>query len=204
MTDSYQVPSAELVIEEEIKHSRFISVLFRCQSYEELKCVLTNVKADYPGANHYCYAFVAAEPQNSIAIGSSDDGEPAGSAGRPMLATLQGANIGEIGAIVVRYFGGTKLGVGGLVRAYSSGIKQGLIQLQTELKQIRYPGSLVCEYSQLKDVEYLLSQYDAIVEDRVFTEKVTLEFEIPKRYQDALNLGLATMSQGSLSAKFKS
>jgi len=204
LTDSYQVPSAELVIEEEIKHSRFISVLFRCQSYEELKCALTNVKADYPGANHYCYAFVAAEPQNSIAIGSSDDGEPAGSAGRPMLATLQGANIGEIGAIVVRYFGGTKLGVGGLVRAYSSGIKQGLIQLQTELKQIRYPGSLVCEYSQLKDVEYLLSQYDAIVEDRVFTEKVTLEFEIPKRYQDALNLGLATMSQGSLSAKFKS
>lgn len=204
MTDSYQVPSAELVIEEEIKHSRFISVLFRCQSYEGLKCVLTNVRADYPGANHYCYAFVAAEPENSIAIGSSDDGEPAGSAGRPMLATLQGANVGEIGAIVVRYFGGTKLGVGGLVRAYSSGIKQGLTQLQTELKQIRYPGSLVCEYSQLKDVEYLLNQYDAIVEDRAFTEKVTLMFEIPKRYQDALNLGLATMSQGSLSAKFKS
>ncbi|RTR36924.1 YigZ family protein [Shewanella canadensis] len=204
MTDSYQVPSAELVIEEEIKHSRFISVLFHCQSYEELKCVLTNVKADYPGASHYCYAFVAAQPENSIAIGSSDDGEPAGSAGRPMLATLQGANVGEIGAIVVRYFGGTKLGVGGLVRAYSSGIKQGLTQLQTELKQIRYPGSLVCEYSQLKDVEYLLSQYDAVVEDRSFTDKVTLLFEIPKRYQETLNLGLATMSQGMLSAKFKS
>lgn len=203
MTDSYQVPSAELVIEEEIKHSRFISVLFHCQSYEELKCVLTNVRANYPGASHYCYAFVAAEPQNSIAIGSSDDGEPAGSAGRPMLATLQGANVGEIGAIVVRYFGGTKLGVGGLVRAYSSGIKQGLTQLKTELKQIRYPGSLACEYSQLKDVEYLLSQYDAIVEDRAFTEKVALEFEIPKRHQEALNLALATMSQGGLLAKFK-
>jgi len=204
LTESYLIPSAELVIEEEIKHSRFISVLFHCQSYDELKCVLTNVKADYPGASHYCYAFVAAEPQNSIAIGSSDDGEPAGSAGRPMLATLQGADVGEIGAIVVRYFGGTKLGVGGLVRAYSSGIKQGLTQLKTELKQIRYPGSLTCEYSQLKDVEYLLNQYDAIVEDRSFAEKVTLEFEIPKRYQDTLNLGLATMSQGTLLAKFKS
>ncbi|WP_394148602.1 YigZ family protein [Shewanella atlantica] len=204
MTDSYQVPAAELVIEEEIKHSRFITVLFHCHSYEELKCVLTNVREEFPGANHYCYAYVAAEPENSIAIGSSDDGEPAGSAGRPMLATLQGANIGEIGAIVVRYFGGTKLGVGGLVRAYSSGIKQGLAQLQTELKQIRYPGSLVCEYSQLKDVEYLLSQYDAIVDDRDFAEKVTLRFEIPRRHQQALNLGLATMSQGVLSAKFKS
>jgi len=203
LTDSYLVPSAELVIEEEIKHSRFISVLFHCQSYDELKCVLTNVRSDYPGASHYCYAFVAAEPENCIAIGSSDDGEPAGSAGRPMLATLQGANVGEIGAIVVRYFGGTKLGVGGLVRAYSSGVKQGLTLLQTELKQIRYPGSLVCEYNQLKDVEYLLSQYDAVVVDRSFAEKVTLLFEIPKRYQERLNLGLATMSQGMLSVKFK-
>ena len=203
LTDSYKIPSAELIIEEEIKHSRFISFLFHCQSYDGLKCALTNIKADYPGANHYCYAFVAGEPDNSVAMGSSDDGEPSGSAGRPMLATLQGANIGEIGAIVVRYFGGTKLGVGGLVRAYSSGIKQGLTQLQTQVKQIRYPGALICEYSQLKDVEYLLDQYDAVIEDRDFMEKVTLNFAIPKRFQTELNRDLATMSQGSLVAKFE-
>lgn len=202
MSDSYRIPSAELIVEEEIKHSRFISFLFHCQSYDELKCVLTNIKADYAGASHYCYAFVAAHPDNTVAMGSSDDGEPSGSAGRPMLATLQGANVGEIGAIVVRYFGGTKLGVGGLVRAYSSGIKQGLTQLQTHVKQIRYPGLLVCEYSQLKDVEYFLAQYDGVIEDRDFMEKVTLTFAIPKRFQTDLNRELATMSQGSLIAKF--
>ncbi|ACA84324.1 YigZ family protein [Shewanella woodyi] len=202
MTDSYRIPSAELIIEEEIKHSRFISFLFHCQSYEELKCALTNIKADYPGANHYCYAFVAAEPGNTLAMGSSDDGEPSGSAGRPMLATLQGADVGEIGAVVVRYFGGTKLGVGGLVRAYSSGIKQGLTQLETQLKQIRYPGLLVCDYNQLKDVEYLLAQYDGVIEERDFMEKVTLNFAIPKRFQTELNRDLATMSQGLLAAKF--
>jgi uncharacterized YigZ family protein len=203
LTDSYRIPSAELIIEEEIKHSRFISFIFHCQSYEQLKCVLTNLKADYPGASHYCYAFVAAEPDNTVAMGSSDDGEPSGSAGRPMLATLQGANVGEIGAIVVRYFGGTKLGVGGLVRAYSSGIKQGLTQLQTQVKQIRYAGLLVCDYAQLKDVEYLLAQYDGVIQERDFMEQVTINFAIPKRFQTDLNRDLATMSQGSLAANFE-
>ena len=203
MIDSYQIPSVDIVVEEEIKHSRFISFLFHCQSGEELKCVLTNIKGEYPGASHYCYAFVNAAPDNSMAIGSSDDGEPAGSAGRPMLATLQGSGVGEIGAIVVRYFGGTKLGVGGLVRAYSSGIRQGLTQLQTELKQIRYPGLLECDYGQLQDVEYLLKQSDGVISDRSFTDKVLVTFELPKRYRDKLNTDLATMSQGKLKANFE-
>lgn len=127
MSESYLIPAQTYTFEEEIKHSRFITVLFHCDSEEVFKCVLTNLKAEYPGASHYCYAFVSAAPDNQVEIGSSDDGEPAGSAGRPMLASLQGANIGEIGAVVIRYFGGTKLGVGGLVRAYSSGIKQAVV-----------------------------------------------------------------------------
>ncbi|MCG9698110.1 YigZ family protein [Shewanella sp. Isolate11] len=202
MNESYLIPSASVVIEEEIKHSRFISSLFHCSSEQELKCALTNIKAQYPGANHYCYAFIANSPKNGVAIGSSDDGEPAGSAGRPMLATLQGANIGEIGAIVVRYFGGTKLGVGGLVRAYSSGIKQGLLQLETELKLIRYPARLVCDYHQLKDVEHFLARSEALVTDKQFTDKVLIEFMLPKRFQSQLTQELATMSQGGLRPDF--
>ena len=119
MLESYNVPCDEIVIEEEIKHSCFISFLFHCDSVDKLKLVLTDIKRDYPGASHYCSAFVAGAPDDSVLIGSSDDGEPAGSAGRPMLAVLQGAHIGEVGAVVVRYYGGTKLGVGGLVRAYT-------------------------------------------------------------------------------------
>ena len=202
MSESYPIPAEPITIEEEIKHSRFISFLFHCPSEESLKCALTNVKGQYPGANHYCYAFVAGAPDNNVAMGSSDDGEPSGSAGRPMLATLQGANIGEIGAIVVRYFGGTKLGVGGLVRAYSSGIKQGLTQLQTQIKLIRYPGRLVCDYHQLKDVEHFLQRCEAEVSDKVFTDKVTLIFEMPKAMQQRFNRELATLSQGRLEADF--
>lgn len=204
MIESYLIPSASLMVEEEIKHSRFISFLFHCSSEKELKCALTNIKGEYPGANHYCYAFVASDPSNTVAMGSSDDGEPAGSAGRPMLATLQGANIGELGAIVVRYFGGTKLGVGGLVRAYSSGIKQGLTQLETEIKLLRYPAKLMCDYHQLKDVEHFLARCEAIITDKEFTDKVILHFMIPKNQQCQLSQELATMSQGSLKPQFES
>ena len=203
MSESYLIPANDLFVEEEIKHSRFISYLFHCESEMQLKCVLTNLRSEYPGASHYCYAFVAAAPSDSIRIGSSDDGEPSGSAGRPMLAALQGANIGEIGAVVIRYFGGTKLGVGGLVRAYSSGLKKGLPQLETQLKQIRYPGHLQCGYHQLKDVEHLFSQFDVVINDKAFTDNISIEFAIPKRFKSALNQELATMSQGQLQARFE-
>ncbi|MCE9679673.1 YigZ family protein [Shewanella sp. AS1] len=198
MAESYLIPAAPLVVEEEIKRSRFISLLFHCTSENDMKLALTNCRRDYPGANHYCYAFVAGAPDDLVAIGSSDDGEPAGSAGRPMLASLQGANIGEIGAIVIRYFGGTKLGVGGLVRAYSSGIKQGLLSLQTELKLLRYPAKLICDYHQLKDVEYFLDRCEAVILDRVFTDKVMLHFAIAKGYRQQLQQELATLSQGKM------
>jgi len=202
LSESYPIPAKPITIEEEIKHSRFISFLFHCPSEDVLKCVLTNIKAEYPGANHYCYAFIAGAPDNNVAMGSSDDGEPSGSAGRPMLASLQGAEIGEIGAVVVRYFGGTKLGVGGLVRAYSSGIKQGLAQLETEIKQIRYPGRLACDYHQLKDVEHFLELCEGLVVDKVFTDRVSLSFEMPKATQSRFNQELATLSQGRLKAEF--
>ncbi len=202
MSESYSIPAKPITIEEEIKHSRFISFLFHCPSEDALKCALTNIEAEYPGANHYCYAFIAGAPDNNVAMGSSDDGEPSGSAGRPMLASLQGAEIGEIGAVVVRYFGGTKLGVGGLVRAYSSGIKQGLAQLETEIKQIRYPGRLACDYHQLKDVEHFLELCEGLVVDKVFTDRVSLSFEMPKATQSRFNQELATLSQGRLKAEF--
>lgn len=203
MLESYLIPSENLQFEEEIKHSRFISFLFHCKSLEQLKLVLTDIKRDYPGASHYCYAFIAGKPNDSISIGSSDDGEPAGSAGRPMLAVLQGANIGEIGAVVVRYYGGTKLGVGGLVRAYTSGLRQGLAQLPTQLKQLRYPATLRCYYTQLRDVEHLLQQLDAVITDKQFAEAVDIHFAIGKQQQRLLTESLATLSQGSLRADFE-
>jgi uncharacterized YigZ family protein len=202
LIEQYQVPAQTLVIEEEIKHSRFISLLFHCPDAEVMKQVLAQAKIDYPSASHYCYAFIAGMPNNTVDMGSSDDGEPAGSAGRPMLASLQGAELGEIGAVVVRYFGGTKLGVGGLVRAYSSGIKQGLSKLTTQVKFIRKTAKLKCQYNQLADVEHLIHKYLGVITGRQFTETIELDFELALSHQDNFILELAAMSQGNLIPEF--
>ncbi|UJF22237.1 YigZ family protein [Shewanella sp. OMA3-2] len=202
MTESYSIPDSNLLIEEEIKHSRFISFLFHCPDQDVMKLTLTNMKQEYPGASHYCYAFIAGEPNEMVNIGSSDDGEPGGSAGRPMLASLQGANVGEIGAIVIRYFGGTKLGVGGLMRAYSSGIKQGISQLSLRTKYIRYPITLECSYAQLVDVEYLVALHDGVILAKAFSDKVDIRFELAKDALADFNTHLATMTQGTLQVKF--
>lgn len=191
-----------MIVEEEIKHSRFISFLFHCDDAEKFKLVLTNIRRDYPNASHYCYAYLAGSPADTVQMGSSDDGEPAGSAGRPMLAMLQGANLGEIGAVVVRYYGGTKLGVGGLVRAYTSGLRQGLRDLPTQMKQLRYQAKLRCDYAQLRDVEHILQQCDALIVDKHFADAVDIDFKIGKLQQDALTQALATLSQGTLQAEF--
>lgn len=202
LIEHYVIPAQTLIVEEEIKRSRFISLMFHCATSDEMKRMLAQVKLDYPGANHYCYAFIAGAPDNNIDMGSSDDGEPAGSAGRPMLATLQGANLGEVGVIVVRYFGGVKLGVGGLVRAYASGVKLALRTLCTDLKLIRYPAHLHCSYEQLNDVEHLIHRHQGVILDRQFCDAILLEFELALSRQQALALDLAGISQGRLVVQF--
>lgn len=111
----------EVIVKQEIKKSRFIGVLVRVKSIEEFKAIITRLKKDFPQATHYCSACKIGNLTHS-----SDDGEPAGTAGRPMLDVLMGSEADEIGAVVIRYFGGTLLGKGGLVRAYSSTVSLAL------------------------------------------------------------------------------
>ena len=102
----------------EIKKSRFLTYLHRTNQEEEAKDFLKMIKKEHPGANHHCTAMII----GSI-VRSNDDGEPSGTAGHPMLDVLQGKGMEDILAVVVRYFGGTKLGTGGLVKAYSDSVK---------------------------------------------------------------------------------
>ena len=203
LSEHYKIPVGFEVIEEEIKHSRFITLLFHCPKIDSMKLALTNAEISYPNASHYCYAYIAGAPNDVINIGSSDAGEPSGSAGRPMLTTLQGANIGEIAAIVVRYFGGTKLGLGGLMRAYTSGIKQGLNSLNLTTKYIRYPFVIKCNYNQLANIEYLILSVDGVIIDKDFGEQVIINFELAKDVLASFNKQLASQTQGQLQANAK-
>ncbi|USR79820.1 IMPACT family protein [Arcanobacterium pinnipediorum] len=124
MTTLLRLPAGtELRSELEIKRSRFITLIRRVESLHSARDLLAQARAEFPDARHHCSAYIVsvagAQPLNH----SSDDGEPSGTAGRPMLDVLLGANLTDIAAVVVRYFGGTLLGTGGLVRAYSDSVR---------------------------------------------------------------------------------
>ena len=145
----YLVPKRAVVFEEEIKKSRFITYLQHTEGLEDARAFWAKIKQEHPNARHHCWAAVAGKPTDSLQLGFSDDGEPAGTAGKPMLSALQGSQLGEISAVVVRYYGGILLGTGGLVRAYGNGVQQALKLIESEIKVERTPFKLDCDYGQL-------------------------------------------------------
>ncbi|WNL39699.1 YigZ family protein [Halomonas sp. PAMB 3232] len=118
---------AELVIEK----SQFIAWLCHAPTPEAFESLLKAARSAHPSASHHCSAFIAGPPGEQTHIGFSDDGEPGGTAGRPMYQALSGSGLGEIGCVVIRYFGGTKLGTGGLARAYAQSVNKALETLPT-------------------------------------------------------------------------
>lgn len=115
----------------EVQKSRFITWLAHAPDIEAAQRLVARARAAYPDARHHCSAFIAGAPGEQRAIGFSDDGEPGGTAGRPMFQVLDGSGIGQIACVVIRYFGGIKLGTGGLARAYTKAVLLGLEQLPT-------------------------------------------------------------------------
>ncbi|NCW45442.1 MAG: YigZ family protein, partial [Gemmatimonadaceae bacterium] len=114
MSARYQVPRERHRVEQVIDRSRFICTVERVQSVEEAQAFVRAMNAEFADATHNCWAYVVGAPGSTDRIGMSDDGEPHGTAGRPMLTVLQHCGVGEIAAVVTRYYGGTKLGTGGL------------------------------------------------------------------------------------------
>ncbi|MDO6427630.1 YigZ family protein [Thalassotalea sp. 1_MG-2023] len=196
--EPYTIAASNIIDEIEVTRSRFICYLSPCDSTIAFKQLLNDVQQLHPQANHHCYAFVAGHPQDSQCYGFSDDGEPSGTAGKPMLAVLQGSGIGEVAAIVVRYFGGTKLGTGGLQRAYSASVRSALSLLDVKTKIPKVYKSLACQYAQVDDILHLMKQAGADILTQDFTERVDLTLAIPEQGVELLAEQLKTMSCGQL------
>jgi uncharacterized YigZ family protein len=147
----YAIPRLEEgelhVAEIEIERSRFIAWVCHAPDIERFEALLARARHTYPDASHHCSAFVAGPPGEQTAIGFSDDGEPGGTAGRPMFQVLDGNAIGQIGCVVTRYFGGTKLGTGGLVRAYSQAVQKALESLPLTEYTERHPVRLHLDFA---------------------------------------------------------
>jgi uncharacterized YigZ family protein len=129
----YPVPARTARIENMVVNSRFIATIGRADSVEQAKTFIQAVRDEMPNASHHVYAFKVGYG-GSITEGMSDDGEPSGTSGPPVLAVLRGADVGNVVIVVTRYFGGTKLGTGGLVRAYGGAAKDALAALPIEMK----------------------------------------------------------------------
>ncbi|MCJ1990519.1 YigZ family protein [Pseudolactococcus carnosus] len=187
---------SDFIFEEEIKKSRFICQLKRVYSEAEARDFITSVKKQHHKANHNVSAFTVGDQQEVQR--TSDDGEPSGTAGMPMLDILKKREIINVVAVVTRYFGGIKLGAGGLIRAYAGSVNHaidavGLVQIveQTQLM-------LEMDYSLFDNVSRYLSSEGLTISDSVFTDKVKLTSFCDTDRMTSLMAGLTDQFHGQL------
>lgn len=183
---AYPIPARAARSETVIKRSRFITTLSHAASATAARCCVSALREKYPTANHHCWAFVAGPPGESREIGCSDDGEPHGTAGKPMLQVLLNCGVGEIVAVVTRYFGGTKLGKGGLVKAYTQGVQAALEELPLTEKRQWTELVVSCGYAELDGIKHLCRQFEAHIADSVFGERVTVRIAVEAHQREAL------------------
>jgi uncharacterized YigZ family protein len=153
----HKVPSDAKRYELIEKRSRFITYCQAVTTQAEFKQFLNQLKQKYPDARHYCYGFRIG-PLTSAQRGFSDDGEPSGTAGMPILNVIDHSDFSDIAVIVVRYFGGTKLGTGGLARAYSQAAKEVLENLNWQWYEEKQEVELACKFQQEHQLRYLIAQ----------------------------------------------
>ncbi|MFY9179714.1 MAG: YigZ family protein, partial [Venatoribacter sp.] len=163
----------------EIKKSRFISLAFPVTSREQALLHLDEVKTQYLDARHHCWAYVVGNPNNAATMAANDDGEPSGTAGKPILNVLMHKQIGDIMLIVVRYFGGIKLGAGGLTRAYSQaadGVVQKLSLIKpTPMKTWQF----ACDFAQEQYLRHFLEQNQGELIEVNYSNKVVGVLKLP-------------------------
>ena len=176
----------------EVKQSKFIAHLVPYDLYES---TLTNLKEKHPKARHFVTAYRYLNEYNQIVEHSSDDGEPSGTSGKPSLMVLQGQELINIAVITVRYFGGTKLGTGGLVRAYSDAVN--LVIEHAELFAYKKEDSvrIFFDYSDVRLVEYECEKFDINIDQKLFDEKVEFKLKAPMEDIDKLLLSLKRVIQ---------
>lgn len=195
---SYLVPAKTVIIEHEVKNSRFITTIGRAAGSEEAKKFVKDVSDKYADATHNCYAFIAGDPGGTTEMGMSDDGEVPGTAAKPMMNILRHSNIGEVVAVVTRYYGGTNLGTGGLVRAYSDSVQLALDKLKLEECFELLSGSLQIPYNHEGNVRHIFDELKVKLSNVVYSENVALEFQVPEGCKDELENRIADLTSGTV------
>ena len=192
---SYRVPFEAAESEFTEKRSRFIGHIFPAESEQQTQEMIRQIRARYHDARHHCWAY-------RLYTGGiqrySDDGEPQGSAGMPILEVLSREEIYNVCCVVTRYFGGILLGTGGLSRAYAKGAKDALAAAGVCTMQSWIPVRLDCSYGLYEQVKRLAAAQDALLTDTEYTEKITLQMLLPQGKEVGLQSQLTELSAGAL------
>jgi uncharacterized YigZ family protein len=196
MSDRYPIPAARYRVEEEINRSRFITTVAHTPTVEEARAFIQAVRAEFSDASHNCWAYVAGPPGSTAQIGMSDDGEPHGTAGKPMLTVLLHSGIGEICAVVTRYFGGTLLGKGGLVKAYSGGVQLALESMPRSERVSSADVTLVIDYSAITPLQRLLPDYEVAVNGEEYGVDVTYLLTLPLEQLEGFLAAVTELTNG--------
>lgn len=174
----YQDAAAEIVE----KKSRFIANVFHVSSEEEALEYLEKIKKQYWDARHHCWAYVVRAAR--LLERCSDDGEPSGTAGKPILEVIKGAKLENVLIIVTRYFGGTLLGTGGLVRAYTSASREGLAHSTIITRIYGFKLKIQTDYTGLGKIQYILGQAGLHITDTAYTDSVDLTVLVPEKDEE--------------------
>lgn len=198
--DALTVPLGPERIEIVVVNSRFIASLDYVQNVEETRSFIAHIRSEFPDASHHVPAFIIGGG-NSKTEFCSDDGEPSGTSGRPLLAVLRGSGLGDAAIVVSRYFGGTLLGTGGLVKAYSEAGRLVLEKTHraalVEFSRLRFD----LPYGLFESFRRLAADSDAGIAEEKFEENVHMIVEVPSDNLDQFRSRLADLSSGSVEVR---
>lgn len=176
----YPVPAESIERKTEIKKSRFLARVSRVGSRSEAMSFLAAVKTDYPDARHHCWAYQIGQPGAASQAAMNDDGEPSGTGGKPILNVIQHKEMGDVMVVVTRYFGGIKLGAGGLVRAYAGATEAVLSAVPRHLREILLDVDLYMSFAHEQPVRHWCQQNGAEVHAVDYSDKVVMHLLVPE------------------------
>jgi uncharacterized YigZ family protein len=197
---AYPIPTREVRAEIRVANSRFITSLAPAGSVEEARAYISRIKAEFPDATHNVPVFLIGHG-DSVTAHCSDDGEPSGTAGRPALAVLQGSGLGDVVVVITRFFGGTKLGTGGLVRAYSDSVRAGLEKVERSMRVLADTILVAFPYTYLERIRRIAAACNGIILDEEFGADVTLTARFRVEDTASFRAKVVELTSGTVAAE---
>ncbi len=193
----YAIPAGEHEIEIVIRRSRFIGSAAYTPTVAAARAFIADIRRRYPDATHHVYAFAVGYGA-SVTHGMSDDGEPSGTAGKPTLAVVRGSGLGDVTVVTTRYFGGTKLGTGGLVKAYTEAAQLVLAEIPRTEKVNKSNVSVTIPYRFYEPLQRLATQFEGEIIAETFAAEVQLTLTLPVSAVNDFSAALSELTGGQI------